>query len=151
MNASFSKHPLDFQVLLHIDYESDIEISIETELLINYPVASFMSLPVRLTVKDLIFQGDVLVSVTEEEVNFCIYEPEKNGTIKERDFGELDDPGDEISPLKSILIESEIGDGQKQVLKNVDKIAHFVKHHFHKILRENCTFPKCLTIRRTNL
>jgi mitochondrial distribution and morphology protein 12 len=149
MDTSYSKHPLDFQVLIHIDYESDIEISIETELLINYPVASFMSLPVRLIVKDLTFQGDVLVSVTEGEVNFCIYEPEKNITSKEKDFSEFDDLGDETSPLKGLLIESEIGDGQKQVLKNVDKIAHFVKHHLHKILRETCTFPKCLTIRRT--
>jgi distribution and morphology protein 12 len=143
MDSVYSKHhSMDFQVLLQVDYASDMEMCIETELLVNYPVPSFMSLPVRLTVKHVVFQGNVLLSRTLDKLNFCIYEDEKK--LLDSDHHEKNEV--ELGPLKEIIIESEIGDDQKQVLKNVDKIAHFVKDHLRKLLREYCIFPNFFTI-----
>ncbi|EEB95399.1 hypothetical protein MPER_05636, partial [Moniliophthora perniciosa FA553] len=50
--------PLHF----HINWHSDLRITLTTSLLINYPSPMFMSLPIKLSVIGLIFTGEIAVA-----------------------------------------------------------------------------------------
>ncbi|KIK62899.1 hypothetical protein GYMLUDRAFT_41760 [Collybiopsis luxurians FD-317 M1] len=53
-------HP-NLQLHFHISWHSDLRITLTTSLLINYPSPGFMSLPIKLSVTGLVFEGEVVV------------------------------------------------------------------------------------------
>jgi distribution and morphology protein 12 len=53
----YQKSPSDFQVEISCKYQGDCSMSISTELIINQPTPSFMSLPLILTLTKSSFQG----------------------------------------------------------------------------------------------
>ncbi|KAF7778989.1 hypothetical protein Agabi119p4_3334 [Agaricus bisporus var. burnettii] len=66
-------HP-NLQLHLHVNWHSNLRISIQTSLLINYPSPMFMSLPIRLSITGLFFNGEVVVAYEGERkrVHICI-------------------------------------------------------------------------------
>jgi distribution and morphology protein 12 len=66
-------HP-NLQLHLHINWHSNLRISLQTSLLINYPSPMFMSLPIRLSVTGLVFNGEVVVAYQGERkrIHICI-------------------------------------------------------------------------------
>ncbi|CAG8792248.1 20951_t:CDS:2, partial [Racocetra persica] len=63
-------------------------------------------------------------------VNFCFLAPK--------------DP--EESLLKDVQIESEIGDEEKQVLKNVGKLERFIVDQIRKLIDDDLVFPSYYSI-----
>ena len=70
--------PLDpypnLQLHLHVNWQSNIRISIQTSLLINYPSPMFMSLPIRLSITGLVFNGELAIAYEgrKKRVHLCI-------------------------------------------------------------------------------
>ncbi|KAJ7735287.1 hypothetical protein DFH07DRAFT_905844 [Mycena maculata] len=161
---------------LHINWHSDLRITLTTSLLINYPSPMFMSLPIKLSVTGLIFTGEIAVAYEGERqrVHLCIlddldpYGPAAGGTRPKRDSADstppdldpdvIDSPMSGTYPrlskplpvgqrlLPSIYIESEIGQTDKHVLKNVTRVERFIQDVIRKTVEEELVFPNFHTL-----
>ncbi|KAJ7020801.1 hypothetical protein C8F04DRAFT_1142923 [Mycena alexandri] len=170
-------HP-NLQLHLHINWPSDLRITLTTSLLINYPSPMFMSLPIKLSVTGLIFTGEVAVAYEGERkrVHLCIlddldpYGPAAGGSRPKRDSLDglrtpldldadvIDSPMGGAYPrapkplpvgqqlLPSIYIESEIGQTDKHVLKNVTRVERFIQDVIRKTVEEELVFPNFHTL-----
>lgn len=162
-----NNHP-NLQTHLHINWHSNLRVTLTTSLLINYPSPMFMSLPIKLSVIGLLFNGEVAVAYEGQRrrVHLCIlddldpYGP-ASGLRSKRDSlsntpPELDDgeaPSRPSKPLPvgqrllpSIFIESEIGQADKHVLKNVTRVERFVADVIRKTVEEELVFPNFHTL-----
>ncbi|KAJ7811399.1 hypothetical protein B0H14DRAFT_3090624 [Mycena olivaceomarginata] len=142
--------PLHFQ----INWPSDLRITLTTSLLINYPSPMFMSLPIKLSVTGLIFTGEVAVAYegARKRVHLCRNSLDSNGTPPDLDPDAIDSPMGGAYPrsskplpvgqrlLPSIYIESEIGQTDKHVLKNVTRDV------IRKTVEEELVFPNFHTL-----
>ncbi|KAJ6531590.1 hypothetical protein DFH09DRAFT_1250225 [Mycena vulgaris] len=175
-NGGMSSLPSLAPLHLHINWHSDLRITLTTSLLINYPSPMFMSLPIKLSVTGLIFTGEVAVAYEGERkrVHLCIlddldpYGPVAGGNRPKRDSAEstppdldsdgIDSPMSGAYPrsskplpvgqrlLPSIYIESEIGQTDKHVLKNVTRVERFIQDVVRKTVEEELVFPNFHTL-----
>jgi mitochondrial distribution and morphology protein 12 len=166
----------NLQLHLHVSWHSNLRITFTTSLLINYPSPMFMSLPIKLSVTGLVFNGEIAVAYEGERrrIHLCIlddldpYGP-LAGERSKRDTppsavtpAEHDDdaahatglnasrPGKPLPVgqrlLPSVFIESEIGQADKHVLKNVTRVERFIQDVFRKTVEEELVFPNFHTI-----
>ncbi|KAG6816693.1 hypothetical protein H0H87_003781 [Tephrocybe sp. NHM501043] len=163
-----AQHP-NLQVHLHVDWHSDLRITLTTSLLINYPSPMFMSLPIKLSITGLVFNGELALAYEGERrrIHICIlddldpYGPA--GVRPKRDSvsstpPEIDDesPAASARPSKplpvgqrllpNIYIESEIGQTDKHVLKNVTRVERFIQDVIRKTVEEELVFPNFHTL-----
>ncbi|KAI5296796.1 hypothetical protein KEM56_005322, partial [Ascosphaera pollenicola] len=129
----------DFQVFCHAKYAGDIQLSITAEILLDYPMPSFVGLPLKLNITGMTFDGIAVVAYIRKKVHLCFLSPEdadaylgpkmekKDPSTTSNEEGKPPVSafsarrGAEQSLLRHIQVESEIGrqEGGKQVLKNV--------------------------------
>ncbi|KAJ4478493.1 mitochondrial distribution and morphology protein 12 [Lentinula aciculospora] len=165
-----NNHP-NLQLHLHINWHSDLRITLTTSLLINYPSPMFMSLPIKLSVTGLIFTGELTVAYEGERgrVHLCILDdldpygpaterPKRdsqtlNASVTPEDEPESINPPRPTKPLPigqrllpSIFIESEIGQADKHVLKNVNRVERFIQDVIRKAVEEELVFPNFHTL-----
>lgn len=163
-------HP-NLQLHLHVNWHSNLRITLTTSLLINYPSPMFMSLPIKLSVTGLIFIGELAVAYEGERrrVHLCIlddldpYGPAGDRAKRDSASNTPPEPDDESPPsdiptrppkplpvgqrlLPSIYIESEIGQADKHVLKNVTRVERFIQDVIRKTVEEELVFPNFHTI-----
>ncbi|KAH9952164.1 hypothetical protein B0H21DRAFT_716040 [Amylocystis lapponica] len=169
-----TNHP-NLQLHLHVTWNSNLRITLTTSLLINYPSPMFMSLPIKLSVTGLLFTGEVVVAYEGERrrVHICVLDeldpygplagdrskrdtPPSGGTPPDPDD---DAPGSAPGPVRggkplpigqrllpSIYIESEIGQADKHVLKNVTRVERFIQDVIRKTVEEELVFPNFHTL-----
>ena len=170
-------HP-NLQLHLHINWHSNLRITLTTSLLINYPSPMFMSLPIKLSVTGLVFTGELAVAYEGQRrrVHLCILDDlDPYGPASERAKRDSaghtpppemmidDEPPSSSVPsrpskplpvgqrlLPSILIESEIGQADKHVLKNVTRVERFIQDVIRKTLEEELVFPNFHTLLMDN-
>ena len=174
-------HP-NLQVHLHISWHSNLRLTFTTSLLINYPSPMFMSLPIKLSVTGLLFDGEVVVGYEGERrrIHLCIVDDLDPycplGTDRPKRERDRDTPSsggtppddDDVTPdsiqtmhartrqnkplpagqrlLPSIDIESEIGQADKHVLKNVTRVERFIQDVIRKTVEEELVFPNFHTL-----
>jgi len=172
-----SNHHPNLQLHLHISWHSNLRITFTTSLLINYPSPMFMSLPIKLSVTGLVFNGEIAVAYEGERkrVHLCVLDdldpygplagerhkrdtPPSAVTPAEHDDDQTHTPGFNGSSrpskplpagqrlLPSIFIESEIGQADKHVLKNVTRVERFIQDVIRKTVEEELVFPNFHTI-----
>ncbi|KAG8878224.1 Mitochondrial distribution and morphology protein 12 [Tulasnella sp. 331] len=154
-------HP-DLQLHFHITHHSNLRVTLSTSLLINYPSPAFMSLPVKLSIVGIVFSAEVLVAYegSRRRVHLCVLDDQDPmGLSRTRSFAstdvepELPVPPSSAKPLPAglrilpnIVIESEIGQADKHVLKNVSKVERFVQDSIRKVLEDELVYPNFLTV-----
>ncbi|KAF3913817.1 hypothetical protein ABW21_db0201430 [Orbilia brochopaga] len=139
-----TSHPRDsdIQIIARVRYTGDIRMELTAELLLDYPAPSFVSLPVRLTVTGMTFDGTAVIAHIGKRVHFCFVDNDhEHGSA---DAGATDGIA---SMLKEIRIDSEIGEKGRgrQVLKNVGKVRDFVLDRVRRILGDEFVFPSSWT------
>ncbi|KAJ5131275.1 uncharacterized protein N7515_007314 [Penicillium bovifimosum] len=159
------RRPEDFQILCHARYAGDVRISLTAEILLDYPMPSFVGLPLKLNVTGITFDGVAVVAYIRKRVHFCFLSPEDADALlgSEQSQGSQN-PSDDGRPrsgsdqkdkdlkrqgglLQEIRVDSEIGrkeDG-KQVLKNVGKVERFVLAQVRRIFEEELVYPSFWT------
>ena len=208
-NPPKREHP-NLQLHFHISWESNLRLTLATSLLINYPSPMFMSLPIKLSITGLVFDGQLAVAYQGEKrrVHLCIldeldpYVP--SAPYRNRDSGVSRDKSNLNSPivmsspqsledltsnptpaspldsrprtvplshqrsqdsimredsernekplpigqrlLPNIYIESEIGQVDKHVLKNVTRVERFIQDVIRKSIVEELVFPNFHTL-----
>lgn len=164
-------HP-NLQLHLRINWHSNLRITLSTSLRINYPSPMFMSLPIKLSITGLVFDGELAVAYEGERrrVHICVlddldpYGPAVGRPKRESAGSSLTPPEleDESPPpippraskplpigqrlLPSIYIESEIGQADKHVLKNVTRVERFIQDVIRKTVEEELVFPNFHTL-----
>ncbi|KAJ5614562.1 hypothetical protein N7528_008216 [Penicillium herquei] len=155
------RRPDDFQILCHARYAGDVRLSLTAEILLDYPMPSFVGLPLKLNVTGITFDGVAVVAYIRKRVHFCFLSAEDAdallGSESQASGGQV--PGEDGRPksgaeqkrqgglLQEIRVESEIGrkeDG-KQVLKNVGKVERFVLAQVRRIFEEELVYPSFWT------
>ncbi|OZJ03365.1 hypothetical protein BZG36_02983 [Bifiguratus adelaidae] len=123
-----TRPPTDFQVHASISYKGNVQMVIHTELVMRYADTVMLTLPIRLTVTGLDFEAELVVGVlsSQSRLAVCFVEPHEAG---------------QSSLLRNVTIESEVGDKDRQVLKNVGKIERFVVDQLRKMLDEDFVWP----------
>ena len=151
--------PMDTQVVLHISYQGTIRLSITAEILLDYPMPSFVGIPLKLNIIGLSFDGVALIAYLRKRAHFCFLSPDDAQTLvgvnsHSHEAGTGSGAGRAGSSdgklgglLREIRVESEIGRKEegKQVLKNVGKVEKFVLEQVRRIFEDEFVWPSSWT------
>ena len=151
--------PLDTQITLHITYTGSVSLSITASLLLDYPMSSFASIPLKLSITGISFDGVALLAYLRKKAHFCFLgaedaqvlvgaENSMNRQEHKDNSGERQQAGNKVGGLiREIRVESEIGkrEGGKQSLKNVGKVEKFVVEQVRRIFDEEFVWPSWWT------
>ena len=151
--------PTDTQITLHMTYTGSVSLSITASLLLDYPMSSFASIPLKLSITGLSFDGVALVAYLRKRAHFCFLGAEDaqvlvgaeygiNGRNNDENVGEEEGKADKLGGLiREIRVESEIGnrEGGKQSLKNVGKVEKFVVEQVRRMFEEEFVWPSWWT------
>ncbi|SPO23025.1 related to mitochondrial inheritance component mdm12 [Ustilago trichophora] len=120
-------------------------LTVSTSLLINYPSPAFMSLPLTLSVTGFVMRSGLIVALEGEHqrAHVCLVEEEQEGE-EDMNAGKRLSPGMNILP--TVTFESEVGEHEKHVLKNVGKVEKFVAEVMRKGLEDELVYPNYYTI-----
>jgi len=154
------KSPNDVQFVTHIKYSGDVRLSLTAEILLDYPMPSFVGIPLKLNITGLTFDGVAILAYTRKRAHLCFLPPEDaealiGGTNGSDDLHESRRGPDFSVPgrtkvgglLEEIRVESEIGQKEngKQVLKNVGKVEKFVLDQVRRIFDDEFVYPSSWT------
>ena len=141
----------DLQTVFRVRYSGDIKLSLTAEILLDYPMPSFVGIPVKLNITGLSFDGVAVLAYIRKRAHFCFLSPEDAYAAVGPDEGTVN--GGERGGMKmgsllhEIKVESEIGkrENGKQVLKNVGKVEKFVLEQVRRIFEDEFVYPSFWT------
>lgn len=159
------RSPEDTQIVFHATYAGDIKLSLTADVFLDYPMPSFVGIPLKLKITGLTFNGVGILAYIKKRAHLCFLSPEDAEALvgKEPALDPLDDEkptdnrqspsGHEVKSggvgalLEDIRIESEMGETEsgKQVLKNVGKIEKFILEQVQRILEDEFVYPSFWT------
>ncbi|KAJ9646387.1 Mitochondrial distribution and morphology protein 12 [Coniosporium tulheliwenetii] len=149
------KSPEDVQVVSRVKYAGDIKLSLTAEILLDYPMPSFVGIPLKLNITGLTFDGVAILAYIKKKAHFCFLSPDDADALIGDDVyqdGSATDGGGDRQPhvgglLEEIKVESEIGQKEngKQVLKNVGKVEKFVLEQVRRIFEDEFVYPSFWT------
>jgi distribution and morphology protein 12 len=135
----------DLQAVFRVRYSGDVRLSLTVEILLDYPMPSFVGIPVKLNIAGFSFDGVAVLAYIRKRVHFCFLSPDDaltaispegtdGGTHGGLKMGGL---------LQEIKVESEIGQREngKQSLKNVGKVEKFVLEQVRRIFEDEFVYP----------
>lgn len=139
----------DIQTVFRVRYAGDIKISLTVDILLDYPMPSFVGIPIQLRITGLTFDGLAVLASIRKRAHFCFLSPEDALTA----IGHESAEETRINTLKTnsllqeIKVESEIGKREygKQVLKNVGKVEKFVLEQVRRIFEDELVYPSFWT------
>lgn len=131
------------QLHLRVNYTGNLTIGLSTSLLINYPSPRFMALPLKLLLTSLAFSGTFLVAFEGDRrrIHISILDPlaeDRAVNLGPGWRGGLTAGG---RLLTGAVVESEVGQADKHVLKNVGKVEKFVLDVVRAALERELVFP----------
>ena len=153
----------DMQAVFRIRYAGDVKLLLTADILLDYPMPSFVGIPVRLSITGLTFDGVGVLAKIRKRVHFCFLSPEDAVAAVGDDESAGDAPPEGRREqrgaaaglgstklgglLQEIRVESEIGQREsgKQSLKNVGKVERFVLEQVRRIFEEEFVYPSFWT------
>ncbi|KAG9228777.1 hypothetical protein BJ875DRAFT_224315 [Amylocarpus encephaloides] len=139
----------DLQTVFRVRYSGDVRLSLTAEILLDYPMPSFVGIPVKLNITGLSFDGVAVLAHIRKRAHFCFLSPEDASAA----VGEETDDFNHFAGmsmgglLHEIKVESEIGQREngRQVLKNVGKVEKFVLEQVRRIFEDEFVYPSFWT------
>jgi distribution and morphology protein 12 len=139
----------DLQTVFRVRYSGDIRLSLTAEILLDYPMPSFVGIPVKLNITGLSFDGVAVLAYIRKRAHFCFLSPEDaHAAVGPEGLGGQVNSGLKVGGLlQEIKVESEIGQREngKQVLKNVGKVEKFVLEQVRRIFEDEFVYPSFWT------
>lgn len=157
------RSPYDIQFILEVEFQSKIAIDLSINLLVNYPLTHFISLPITLHVTDLAIHSLAAVAYLEKKVFISIlcdlndsaadYFTTAKGPLHEAtaalkspaggNFVDYSAAGtrERIDVIRNINIDTEIGEVENNVLRNVGKVEKFLVEQLRNIIRDEICWP----------
>lgn len=149
---SQERSPEDLQVVFHVSYAGDVRLGMTADVFLDYPMPSFVGIPLKLSITGLTFDGVGILAYIKKKAHLCFLAPEDAEALVGGD-GILDSVERDGSPhrigglIEDIKIESEMGQNEngKQVLKNVGKIEKFILEQVQRIFEDEFVYPSFWT------
>ncbi|KAL6801110.1 hypothetical protein GGI42DRAFT_325682 [Trichoderma sp. SZMC 28013] len=157
----------DVQAVFRIRYSGDVRLNLTAEILLDYPMPSFVGIPLKLNITGLTFDGVGVLAHIRKRVHFCFLNPDdalaavgpdgegttETATTTTATGGDSQTPSKKQSGgrfgglLQEIKVESEIGEREsgRQSLKNVGKVERFVLEQVRRIFEEEFVYPSFWT------
>jgi distribution and morphology protein 12 len=144
----------DMQVVSHVKYSGDMNLVLTAEILLDYPMPSFVGVPFQLHITGFTFDGVSILAYAKKKVHFCFLSPEDARAFRGPEDGETSQSQTEHHNqhhngelLEEIRVESEIGQKEngRQVLKNVGKVEKFILEQVRQIFENEFVFPSFWT------
>ncbi|KAG4422407.1 Mitochondrial distribution and morphology protein 12 [Cadophora malorum] len=139
----------DLQTVFRVRYSGDVRLSLTAEILLDYPMPSFVGIPVKLNITGLSFDGVAVLAYIRKRAHFCFLSPEDAYAAIGGENEDVHSPnGMKMGGLlHEIKVESEIGQREngKQVLKNVGKVEKFVLEQVRRIFEDEFVYPSFWT------
>lgn len=151
----------DLQIVFHATYAGDVKLSLTADVFLDYPMPSFVGIPLKLKITGLTFNGVGILAYIKRRAHLCFLSPEDAEALVggEPTLDPLDThQGDHESRqgmdsskvgtlLEDIKIESEMGQTEsgRQVLKNVGKIEKFILEQVQRIFEDEFVYPSFWT------
>jgi distribution and morphology protein 12 len=66
----------DLQTVFRVRYSGDVRLSLTAEILLDYPMPSFVGIPVKLNITGLSFDGVAVLAYIRKRAHFCFLSPE---------------------------------------------------------------------------
>ena len=155
---SHEPSPEDLQVVFHVTYSGDVRLSMTAEVVLDFPMPSFVGIPLKLNITGVTFNGVGIVAYIKKRAHLCFLSPEdadalvgsEGASVSPEGVNASDSPAQHSKVgglLEEIKIESEMGEHEegKQVLKNVGKIEKFILEQVQRILEEEFVYPSFWT------
>ncbi|KAI9877087.1 MAG: Mitochondrial distribution and morphology protein 12 [Pleopsidium flavum] len=149
------KRPEDVQIVSRVRYSGDIKLSLTAEILLDYPMPSFVGIPLKLNITGMSFDGVAVIAYIRKRAHFCFLSPDdadalvgaEDGSHMEHDHAHGVGRRKVGGLLQEIKVESEIGQKEsgKQVLKNVGKVEKFVLEQVRGIFEDEFVYPSFWT------
>jgi distribution and morphology protein 12 len=147
------RDPHDLQVVSHVKYSGNMNLVLTAEILLDYPMPSFVGVPFKLHITGFSFDGVSILAYARKKLHFCFLPPEEAKAFLLPDsLSAAESPTNSHSHhagglLEEIRVESEIGQKEngKQVLKNVGKVEKFILEQVRKIFDDEFVFPSFWT------
>lgn len=162
----------DIQFVLEVDYHGDIMLELSVNLLVHYPSTKFISLPIKLKVTDLevhslaviaYVQGRVFISLlcdlSDSASDYFTSSNLENLTSKMKSRGSPSTFGggtlvdyaasgnaERIDVIRGVKIDTEIGEVENNILRNVGKIEKFLIEQLRNIIREELCWPSWICL-----
>lgn len=156
-HAGHEQNPEDMQVVFHATYSGDVRLSMTAEVVLDFPMPSFVGIPLKLNITGVTFNGVGILAYIKKRAHLCFLSPEdadalvgSDGAAMSPDGAGVDRPEQSNKVgnlLEEIKIESEMGETEegKQVLKNVGKIEKFILEQVQRIFEEEFVYPSFWT------
>jgi len=138
----------DLQTVFRVRYSGDVRLSLTAEILLDYPMPSFVGIPVKLNITGLSFDGVAVLAYIRKRAHFCFLSPEDAYAAIGAEGTDEHSCGMKMGGLlHEIKVESEIGQREngKQVLKNVGKVEKFVLEQVRRIFEDEFVYPSFWT------
>lgn len=153
------KNPEDMQVVFHVSYSGDVQLSMTAEVVLDYPISSFVGIPLKLRITGVTFDGVGILAYIKKRAHLCFLSPDdaealvgsEGLAVSPEDETHMDSHWQNLHKvgglLEEIKIESEMGetDEGKQVLKNVGKIEKFILEQVQRIFEDEFVYPSFWT------
>ncbi|KAI1184190.1 hypothetical protein F5B17DRAFT_94206 [Nemania serpens] len=86
----------DMQAVFRIRYAGDVRLELTAMILLDYPMPSFVGIPLKLNITGLTFDGVGVIAYIRKRVHFCFLSPEDAfAALGGNDAGDGDGDGDE--------------------------------------------------------
>ena len=156
--AGHEPNPEDMQVVFHATYSGNVRLSMTAEVVLDFPMPSFVGIPLKLNITGVTFNGVGILAYIKKRAHLCFLSPEDAEALVGSE-GAAMSPDSVTAPrspeqaskvgglLEEIKIESEMGETEegKQVLKNVGKIEKFILEQVQRIFEEEFVYPSFWT------
>lgn len=149
------QNPEDLQVVFHVTYSGDVRLSMTAEVFLDYPMPSFVGIPLKLNITGMTFNGVGILAYIRKRAHLSFLSPEDAEALVGSESAPMspEGPSNPTEPskvgalLEEIKIETEMGEtGEgKQVLKNVGKIEKFILEQVQRIFEEEFVYPSFWT------
>lgn len=158
----------DLQAVLEIEYKGDMSIGLAVKLLVNYPSPRFILLPIQLRLSELFIHCLAVVAYRSGSVRASILCDLKD--IESDYFTLLNRPHgiqselrrgtniggniidyvsstnrERIEIIQKVKIDTEVGELEQNVLRNVGKVEKFLVEQFRRMIREELAWPSWLS------
>ncbi|SMQ45502.1 unnamed protein product [Zymoseptoria tritici ST99CH_1A5] len=150
----------DMQVVFHATYAGDVRLSLTADVFLDYPMPSFVGIPLKLRITGFTFNGIGILAYIKKRAHLSFLNPEDaealvggEPSMQTSDEKQETSPNGDPTPskvgalLEDIKIESEMGetDSGRQVLKNVGKIEKFILEQVQRIFEDEFVYPSFWT------
>ena len=92
-------NPNDLQIITRLQYAGDLHLTLTADILLDYPMPSFVGIPLQLNVTGMAFDGVAILAFIKRKAHFCFLNPEDADALIGQD--DVKDEEDDLQHVKS--------------------------------------------------